>query len=153
LFNRPVLYGINFDIQQSPLEEWVFLNTPKDAVFLIPPDYQEFSVNSKRASVVTWVNVAHRGKDYLEWYDRVVTVTGGAVTIESADSIDDARVISQMAKEGYERLAPDAIVHLAGKYRAPYCISARELPFEALFRSATYSVYRIPGQPDGTLLE
>jgi hypothetical protein len=144
VFNTPVLYGIRLDVRPTPLEECVSAHTPSDAVVLIPPDYHGFAVNTRRAPVVTWLNTPHRGHDYIEWYERMKDVSGGAVTRETAKGISDARVISSMARKGYDGLAPGRILELGKKYHASYCVHPAELPFEVVCRSEELVLYKLP---------
>jgi hypothetical protein len=149
ILNRPAFSGMNFGLQTTPFEQWISAHTPLDAVFLTPPDYFTFSVNTKRAGVVNWLNAPHRGADYLKWYERLKDVTGGAVTVESTRGMDDARRINEMARRAYDRHGADAIVELGVKYKASYCITTTELPLERVMRADPYLLYRLPHPKDG----
>jgi hypothetical protein len=144
ILNRPVLYGISISLHPSRFEQWITENTPQDAVFLVPPDYFRFAVNTQRAPVVTWLNLPHGGQAYLEWYSRIVAVSGGTVTLESTREMGDAREIDRKGSEGYDELQPEAIISLGRTYRASFCVSRRELPLELAYRSEDFLLYRIP---------
>lgn len=58
------------------LAEWARKNTPKDAVFLVPPDEESFRVHAQRAIVVNFKGVPQLSAELPEWRDRLQAVLG-----------------------------------------------------------------------------
>lgn len=56
--------------------QWVRRETPKDAIFLIPPDFPEFRFHCRRAIVVDWKGDPLLPKDFMAWIRRMEDVTG-----------------------------------------------------------------------------
>jgi hypothetical protein len=135
--------GITFDINQTPLEEYVKANTPRDAIFLVSPHYFNFSVNTHRAQVVNWMAIPFNKDSFRKWYERIVDLTGGKTTVESVHHINDNWVILDSAEAAYFRLTPDKIAAIAKKYNADYCIFSNHLPFEAEYRWNDLTLYKI----------
>ncbi|GEM_PF-5428382 len=135
--------GLTFDIQQTPLEKYIQYNTPKDAIFLVSPEYLNFSVNTMRAEVVNWMAIPYNQDMFKVWYERVVDVTGGAVTIESMKNIKDSYAIRDSTGTAFYRMPLDGIRHVAKKYNAQYCVFANTLPIKPEFTWKGMSLYRL----------
>jgi len=50
--------------------------TPKDSLFLIPPNFEDFRVMTRRAVVVDWKTNPVRPGEVMEWSERLLTVSG-----------------------------------------------------------------------------
>jgi hypothetical protein len=58
------------------LARWARDNTPKDALFLVPPDEESFRVHARRAIVVNFKGVPQLSAELPEWRDRLCRVLG-----------------------------------------------------------------------------
>lgn len=134
--------GLTFTLQMTPLEEYIKDRTPRDAVFLVSPDYVNFAVNTWRAEVVNWMAIPFNGNSFREWYHRVVAVTNGKITIESMSGVlSDA--IQDSVGVAYRRLPPESVLAIAKKYHAQYCVFTDNLPFPAEYRWNNLALYKI----------
>ena len=135
--------GFTFNIELTPLEKHILEHTPKDAVFLVSPDYTNFSVNTKRAGVVNWMAIPFNKDTFREWYRRIVDLTGGRVTIESMRSIFDSYAIRDSVGVAYYRLPPEKIPEIARKYNAQYCVFSANLPFPSEYQWKDLILYKL----------
>lgn len=62
------------DAPYLELARWARGNTPKDAVFLVPPDEESFRVHGRRAIVVNFKGVPQLSAELPEWRDRLQDV-------------------------------------------------------------------------------
>jgi len=102
--------------QEVKLYDWV-RSTPRDALFLIPPVFQNFRLNAGRAIVVDWKSTPILPSELLEWYARL-----GAVAGDTAVRDEDA------ADSGYAAVSPARLDSVVERYSVDY----------VLFRRRTY---------------
>ena len=77
------------------MHRWIAANTPKDAMFLIPPDDSGFAMQAQRPQYVGWQAIIHEPYFMLPWYNRFVAAYGiGTDQIGKGDLL-------QLAKEAY----------------------------------------------------
>jgi hypothetical protein len=141
---KKIFPGIYFNIKQTPIEEYIEKNTPKDAVFLVSPDYVEFSTNARRAQVVNWMAIPFNKYGWRDWYERIVDVTGGTVTLESMRNNKDSYDIRAKAGLAYYQLPLEKLLEVAKKYNATYCIFKNTLPLKAEFQWEDMALYKLP---------
>lgn len=77
------------------MHRWIAANTPKDAMFLIPPDDSGFALQAQRPQYVGWQAIIHEPYFMLPWYDRFVAAYG-----TDTDDIGTGDIL-QLAKEAY----------------------------------------------------
>jgi len=72
----------DFDLVLAPgntdkneLFVWV-RGTPKDSLFLIPPNFEDFRVMTRRAVVVDWKTNPVKPGEVMQWSERLLTVSG-----------------------------------------------------------------------------
>jgi hypothetical protein len=145
-FTRKMYLGVSFSLSQTPLEQWVHENTPKDAIFLTSPHYSTFEANTERSSVVNWVNEPYGRDLYNEWYKRIVDVSDSEITLASTRRIADSWEIARLVRDAYYRLSAAKIASIAAKYNAGYCVFTEGLPFDVRFRWKNLVVYRMPSR-------
>lgn len=114
----------------ADLYRWLREESPKDAVYLTPPDLDGARLLGQRAIVVDWKAVPLIPTELLGWYERLCDVTGREVRsfrdLGSYGSIDPERLALIVRKyhpdfmvlrRGAERRFPDLpVVHRNGGY-------------------------------------
>lgn len=101
---------------------WCRSETPRDAVFLVPPGLSGFRLWSQRAEVVDWWTPPITAPDLLEWARRLQAVTG----LEDR-SLREFVALGEGAMGRYEELPPEQLAALARRYGAEYVVSRRDL--------------------------
>jgi hypothetical protein len=79
------------------MHEWIAAHTPRDAVFIVPPDDHAFLCEAKRAVAVAYKPVIHEPFFLLPWYRRFGEVYG--VTLENREGGVLARAAEMYAEE------------------------------------------------------
>ena len=120
-------------------------HTPADAIFLVPPDEQEFRLLARRAIVINFKGVAQLSSELGEWRDRlcrVLDIPSLSVLPHHFDQVFDA-----MAKR-YEELPPDHLRKVAGEYHARYIVTTHPFPAPAVadFESGRFHLYDLQGK-------
>jgi hypothetical protein len=92
-----------FGKDETDLYDWMRLRTPKDALFLTPPDIDKVRFQSQRAIVADWKSCPFLPDEVLEWHQRMKDVTGrpgfaGARDLDGYNSLDQARLEALRAK-------------------------------------------------------
>jgi len=129
-------------LRESPrglgaLCQWVQRETPKDAIFLIPPDFPEFRFHCRRAIVVDWKGDPLLPKDFMAWIRRMEDVTGrsplkGPPDVKRFYSLDN----EQLRK-------------VARRYKAEYIVTRKgkrkkRIEAKRLYSSKQFEVYEVP---------
>jgi hypothetical protein len=102
--------------------DWVRQHTPVDAVFIVPPQEQEFRLRAQRAIVVNYKGVPQLSTELPEWRDR----------LEAVLDLSDLRTLPRpfpatlaAMRDRYAALSPDALERAAQHYGARYIVSDR----------------------------
>ncbi len=118
------------------LFRWAELYSPRDAIFVTPPNLDRFRLHARRAIVVDWKTPPARGAEVATWFERLKDVSG-------VEHIRGIRQISQ----GYNQMTPQRLSKLHEKYAAEYAVleAARCDPrvrssFPVLFENDTFLV-------------
>src|SRR6187431_361618 len=128
--------------RNDDLYRWLREQSPKDAVYLTPPDLDGARFLGQRAIVVDWKAVPLIPSELLGWYERLCDVTGRQV-----------RSSGDLA--GYNTLDPERLALIVGKYHPEYMVlrrdAARRFPdLPVVYKNSGYSVLKIvdsPSQP------
>jgi hypothetical protein len=110
------------------LARWARDNTPKDAIFVVPPDEQSFRLHARRAIVVNFKNVPQLSAELPVWRDRLKDVL---------DLPDLMRLPRGMGptlaalRDRYAALPPEHLAHTAGRYGAAYVVTSGPGPIPA----------------------
>jgi hypothetical protein len=129
----PALLGARFHLPRVKWKDpwadvgyWCEANTPKDAVFIVPPQSNCFRTLSKRAIVASW-------KD------------GAKVMFSEKFAYQWAARLRDLAET--ENLTEEQCMKLAAKYGASHVVvlSEHKLHFPKLYQNDQYSVYEIRG--------
>lgn len=112
------------DAGYMELCRWAQRNTPRDAVFLVPPDEQSFRLHARRAIVVNFKNVPQLSGELGEWRDRLETVL----------DVDDLRSLPRpfhrtldAIRGRYGQLSSGHLADVALRYGARYVVTVRPL--------------------------
>jgi hypothetical protein len=93
--------------EEHALYEWMRTKTPKDALFLTPPELEVVRLLGERAIVVDWKSPPGLPREVLEWYRRLEDITGRPGLSSEADltgyaSLDRERLARLRARYGFE---------------------------------------------------
>jgi hypothetical protein len=112
------------DIAYLTLCDWVNQHTPRDAVFLVPPDEQSFRLHARRAIVVNFKNVPQLSGELGEWRDRLQNV----LVIADIRSLPRPFYRTLHAiRARYATLPPEHLIAAAQRYGARYVVTVRPL--------------------------
>jgi hypothetical protein len=128
--------------RNDELYRWLREKSPKDAIYLTPPDLEGARFLGQRAIVVDWKAVPLIPTELLGWYERLCDVTGRQVK-GSGDL------------SGYGSIDPERLALIVSKYHPDYMILRRggERRFEnmpVIYQNSGYLVLKIatnPAQP------
>jgi hypothetical protein len=115
------------------VQDWVRLNTPKDAIFLTPPQETGFRVFSERTVVGEW-------KDGTQQY------------FDEEFALEWGRRMEALGPQGFVKLPDARLLELAQRYRAAYVVvppRKRHEGLQEVYRNGHYAVYAVPGIPGG----
>jgi hypothetical protein len=92
---------------RSELETWMRERSPKQALFLIPPDEDTLRFWGERAVVVDWKANPAIPSEVLEWYRRIGDVVGrrdvrGARDLDGYAELDTARLAALRTLYGFD---------------------------------------------------
>jgi uncharacterized protein DUF6798 len=125
--------------KNDELYRWLREKSPKDAIYLTPPDLEGARFLGQRAIVVDWKAVPLIPTELLGWYERLCDVTGRQV-----------KGSGDMA--GYGSLDPERLALIVSKYHPDYLVLRRgaERRFQGLpmvYQNSGYSVLKVAGSP------
>jgi hypothetical protein len=98
---------------EAALYAWMRGATPKDTLFLTPPDMEAFRLLSRRAIVVDWKGVPAIPTELVEWLRRLRDVSGRP-SLTTADEL-----------KGYDAMDPARLEQLHARYRFEYVVVRR----------------------------
>jgi hypothetical protein len=110
------------------VQDWVRLHTPKDAIFVTPPQEAGFRVFSERTVVGEW-------KDGTQQYFDENFATEWAARMEA------------LGPGGYVKLSDDQLTQIARRFGASFVVvpARRRHPrLEEEYQNTHYAVYRVP---------
>ena len=118
---------------------WLREMTPRAVVVLAPPAKASFTLLAQRATVVQFKFFPFTQVEVLEWYHRLLELTGGRPPSKTGFKA------GAELNEYYFRLADVEIARLAKKYGAEYvltkCDESRDSTL--VFSTRTYCVYKL----------
>jgi Dolichyl-phosphate-mannose-protein mannosyltransferase len=117
------------------LYRWLRESSPRDAVYLTPPDLDGARFLGQRAIVVDWKAVPLIPSELLVWYERLCDVTG-------------RRVGGTGDLSGYYALDRERLALIEAKYHPDYVVlrrgAERRFPsFPVVYQNGGYSVLKI----------
>ena len=132
-FNYNSLYL--FPTAETILAEWVNKNTPNNAIFLVPPEFEKFRLVSERAIVADWKAFPFQEAAFYEWFLRIRAISG--------QSERGRNLTRENAESGYRNLDIDKIFDLSGRYGVNYFISETEYPALNKIRDGKYKIFKL----------
>ncbi len=139
---RFAIPGRNQDAWSS-LQTWARLNTPKDAVFLVPTDVEGFRVLSDRSSWGEWKDgtVVYLYPPFADEYIRRMSEVGWQTP-------PDLRILGVL-KRRYESEPWGSLLAVARENRLQFVVQYREIryPVTPIYANPEFAVYSVPDNP------
>ncbi len=142
----------------SPLGDFCQENTPTEAVFLTPPDFDRFWMTAQRSRVVAFKCIQNPSDSgLLDWRQKLTDCYGGVKSYgwgaasemkKNYHHISDARMLSVAEKYG----ADFAVLYKSTSTRFPIVFEGKQYKVARLseeFRAPTVSVIAFRGVPGG----
>ncbi len=99
--------------------DWARTNTPKDAVFLVPPAETAFRLEAQRSIVVNYKHVPQLSAELLEWLRRLKDVLG----VDEVNTFPRDYVKTMNALNArYESRSPDDLMAVAKRWNARFVV-------------------------------
>jgi hypothetical protein len=102
-------------------------NTPRDAVFIVPPQEQCFRLYAQRAIVVNLKGVPQLSAELIEWRERLNDLLERDVTIAAAVVGGRLDRTLELLRHRYEHVSPEHFAWVAKKYGATYLVVSHEI--------------------------
>jgi hypothetical protein len=140
LLLNPLIGRNSYDPSINELFDFVKENIPKDATLLVPPDSSIYRIGTQRAIVVDHKSFPYGETEMLEWYSRILDVTG-TEELKFIEGIDYKKDILPK----YYDLSLEDINYLKSKYGVSYAIfdSKKKLKLKKIFENENYIIYEI----------
>lgn len=139
--NQVQLFDSHSDAERAWVEActWLREMTPRTGIVLAPPAKSSFPLLAQRATVVQFKFFPFTQMEVLEWYHRLLDLTGGRPPSEAGFKAQ-AEI-----NEYYFRLTDGEIARLTKKYNAEYLLTkCDEKRHSALvFSNETYCVFKL----------
>lgn len=122
---------------ENDLYAWIRAKTPKNAIFLSPPQMERFRLGSERGIVVDWKGSTYLPSELVAWYGRLEDVSGRKGFRHSSDlvngyaNLDDARIAKLRERYGF-----GYVVVAAGKEKSLKS-------GKTIFRNGRYAVLKL----------
>jgi hypothetical protein len=118
---------------------WVRENTSKDAIFITPPEKEDFRLYAERAIVADYKACPYLPKDVFVWKERLSDLTASDPLTWTVRSWE----VLPLLEEKYTALTWRDFWHLSQKYQANYIIvpTNKKLPWNIVHKNKGYSVY------------
>jgi len=123
----------------APMYDWISLNTPRDATFLIDPSEETFYVRAERSAFVSYKHSPQSEAEIREWFDRLTLANGGEKP-EGYGMRAARRIGQRMAGLEAAQLEEFRDVHGVDYFVGS---SDRSLPFPVVHREGVLSLYRL----------
>ena len=124
--------------------EWITDNTPKTAIFAVPPSWSGFRISTQRGIVINHKAFPYKDKDNRTWFTRLHSLAPFDST-----SRKDHRLLAQL-DSAYESLSIHQVTQNIEKYEIDYIVRSSRLDsaYTPLFSSSDWHVYeaRRPNQ-------
>lgn len=145
---HPRSLGLHFGFERPDPPEYVAVceyareHTPLDAVFLVPPQEEQFRLRAQRAIVVNFKGVPQFSGELVEWRHRLCDVLDVSSLTVLPHRFD--RTLAAMA-DAYDQLPAQHLARVARLYRARYVVTSHPADFpppaRSVFESGNYHLY------------
>lgn len=145
--------GIYIYPHQTPwydAQVWARDHTPKDAVFITPPQEwwvfeSDWRVYSERSTVVCYSDLLEASivLEYVDvWKTRFEAIAPGAISHFHGNTIENI----QIAGDAYGALSDTDILRVAHDYGATYLVveKSRLRPWNAIYENSKFIIYQLP---------
>lgn len=116
--------------------------TPKETCVVIPPEFAEFQVLSKRAAFVSFFHFSRIPENGIEWVERMKMVKG----LHRDCCSEKITGEMQVDRNAYYTMNKDDFIAIAKKYNfVDYCIMQKDMPltFPVIYENRLYRLYKI----------
>jgi len=126
-------YKTKFDVF-----EYAKLNTPKEAIFLIPPNYYNFRLIAQRAVAIDIYGLIYYELYAKEFFDRLMAITNNK--LNGYYEFDSYKEI----EEGYLSLNQSQIIFISKKYNVSFVLSKNmNLNLSKLYENEDFVIYDV----------
>jgi len=114
------------DPQYNAMCDWARQHTPANAIFIVPPNEQDFRLRAERAIVVNFKAVPQLSGELPQWRDRLQDV----LDLRNLSSIprEDFAAALRYIRDRYDTLPPERFIAVAKKYNARYVLTPKPWP-------------------------
>ncbi len=127
-------------------QDWARMNTPKDAMFITPPeilshtipDWRTFSERGTLATLVEIFEFPH--PDYFPyWRERFEALAPGAINRFNGNYVDTINI----TRDAYYSLSPEDYLRIAHKYDIRYLVVEKPhvQPFQVVYENEGFVIY------------
>ncbi len=126
----------------AQVERWAKTETPREAVFAVPPSWSGFRSRAQRAIVVNFKAFPYRDSLNAVWFERLTTLAPITLPDQGSPALSDS------LDAAFMRQPAPGLRRLAGQYPFDYVARNRPLPpaspaFETAFTAGDWIVYKI----------
>lgn len=114
------------DPKYNAMCDWARTHTSPDAIFIVPPNEQDFRLRAQRAIVVNFKAVPQLSGELPQWRDRLQDV----LDLPNLDAIPrgDFAAALRFIRDRYDKLPAEHFIAVARKYDARYVLTPEPWP-------------------------
>ena len=129
------------------VETWARTQTPRDAVFAVPPSWSGFRSRARRGIVINYKAFPYRDRLNITWFERLTNMAPITLPDRGGSTLQDS------LDAAFFRQPASTLLHLAGRYDFEYVVRNRPLAptsasFDPVYSSGEWIVYRIISAAD-----
>jgi hypothetical protein len=145
------------DTPWTKTQDWARVNTPRDAMFITPPqifrhyipDWRTFSERGTLATLVEIFEFPH--PDYFPtWQEKFEAIAPGAISQFNGNYFDTFNITS----EAFYSLEPSDYLRVANEYNVRYLVIEKPhlQPFPIVFQNEGFVIYELPLLEPGAVI-